>query len=580
MNHNISNMMRLGKSIIILPLVFFMLNRHAICQEPAIKREITLYNPYKPSLHDVIKKSFLPDMTDTAKTKAVVSYDITTRPYTPAYTISPLKAATMQPEALSKLYNGYIKLGLGNYLTPLAELSVTNLRSKSGIAGFYANHFSTNGNIRLDNGKKIFAGYMDNNANLYGRKFLRESFIGGNIGFMQKTRHAYGYNPAFDDYDPAKKDIRMNYFEASASAEISSMKTDSTELLYNASVNYSFFNSGKNLFSHLFNISAAAGKELKGFYVSSGIEYEYYRPSAWISSEAGYLFALSPSVRKKTADWNAKLGAEICIDKFTGDNEAKLHIYPDLRFGFSIIPSYLSFFAELSGKLEKNRPGNVVVMNPFIISDELYRIRNTSIPVIVRAGLEGETGIEGMYRLSASYSAANDYLLFVNYGSFLGSVNIERGNYFKPVNDDIEILNLKGETSGRIDRHFTFTAEANYYKYTLTEYEYAWGKPSWDARFILNYSLRDKITASFGMNATGDRHFRAMVQDLSIPGISSDLTEKVPAHINFSLGAGYRYTKILSFWLKINNISFSRYYEWYWYPSYRFICQAGFTYSL
>jgi len=53
-----------------------------------------------------------------------------------------------------------------------------------------------------------------------------------------------------------------------------------------------------------------------------------------------------------------------------------------------------------------------------------------------------------------------------------------------------------------------------------------------------------------------------------------------PAHLNLNLSAEYRYSKILSFWARFNNITFSRYYEWAYYPSMRFLGMIGFTYSL
>jgi hypothetical protein len=53
-----------------------------------------------------------------------------------------------------------------------------------------------------------------------------------------------------------------------------------------------------------------------------------------------------------------------------------------------------------------------------------------------------------------------------------------------------------------------------------------------------------------------------------------------PAHFNLNLSAEYRYSKILSFWARFNNISYNRYYEWAYYPSMRFLGMIGFTYSL
>ena len=47
------------------------------------------------------------------------------------------------------------------------------------------------------------------------------------------------------------------------------------------------------------------------------------------------------------------------------DADAEFHVYPDLDFGFNIVPSYVSFFAGLSGKLEKNEPLEIISENPY-----------------------------------------------------------------------------------------------------------------------------------------------------------------------------------------------------------------------
>ena len=58
-------------------------------------------------------------------------------------------------------------------------------------------HFSTNGKVKLLNGKKAFAGYMDNDISLFGKKYLKNSVFGGSVDFSQKTRYAYGYDTIF-----------------------------------------------------------------------------------------------------------------------------------------------------------------------------------------------------------------------------------------------------------------------------------------------------------------------------------------------------------------------------------------------
>ncbi len=182
-------------------------------QEVTIKREVTLYNPYKPSLPESRKRSFLPEMNDTMKVKPDFSYDVNSQPFMPAYTVSPLKAAALSPDPLTKLYKSYVNIGLGNYISPLAEISITNERSKKGTLGFYGRHFSSNGKVKLQNEdeEKVFAGYMDNEISLFGRKFFKKSLFESSIDLAQKTRYAYGYDTSIINYSPAKKDIRLGY---------------------------------------------------------------------------------------------------------------------------------------------------------------------------------------------------------------------------------------------------------------------------------------------------------------------------------------------------------------------------------
>ena len=143
------------------------------------------------------------------------------------------------------------------------------------------------------------------------------------------------------------------------------------------------------------------------------------------------------------------------------------------------------------------------------------------------------------------------------------------------------MLNVHGELTGSITPRLSFNAACNFYKYTLLEndIDYAWTRPDWDGRLGLKYNLRDKIIAGLELNALGSRK---MLISKSLTGwTTTSISEtEEPVHVNLGMSAEYRYTKILSFWAKINNMSYQRYYEWAFYPSQMFNFLIGFTYSL
>ena len=197
------------------------LNAQESRQEPTLRREVTLYNPYRPSLNVVRKRSYLPELNDTMKIRPVFRYEVNAEPFMPQYTISPIKAAALMPDPLPKLYKSYINAGMGTHLSPLGELSITNERSKKGAVGLYARHFSTNGKLKLENDDKVFAGYMDNDASLFGKRFIGKSILDGSVDFTQKIRYAYGYNPEITDYSPGKDSVRMRYNNIGAKTSFS-----------------------------------------------------------------------------------------------------------------------------------------------------------------------------------------------------------------------------------------------------------------------------------------------------------------------------------------------------------------------
>jgi hypothetical protein len=86
------------------------------------------------------------------------------------------------------------------------------------------------------------------------------------------------------------------------------------------------------------------------------------------------------------------------------------------------------------------------------------------------------------------------------------------------------------------------------------------------------YNLRNKILLDASMNYMGERF---------APGTSLD-TEMITlkGFVDLNLGIEYRYTKLLSIFLRLNNILGARNYFWNQYPAVGFNAMAGFTYAL
>jgi outer membrane receptor protein involved in Fe transport len=166
------------------------------------------------------------------------------------------------------------------------------------------------------------------------------------------------------------------------------------------------------------------------------------------------------------------------------------------------------------------------------------------------------------------------------------AVATARGSYFSALTDDVNLLNLHAEMNGPISEKLSFIGVANINQYTLSKFAYAWNKPGWDAKLGLKYNLRDKIIAGMEISAEGKRHEITNGDFVpptgpSVPAYVDPRVELLlPVHVNLNLSTEYRYSKILSFWIKLNNITNSRYYEWAFYPSQGLMFMLGIKYSL
>lgn len=113
-----------------------------------INRNVTVVKPYEPSLSDANKINILPKFEDT--TTVTPSFDYSVLPVRINVPFEPktINAAKMLGTPLEKLYKSYLKLGIGNYFTPLAEYNFNSLRSKDHSYGVFLTYKSS--------GRKIF----------------------------------------------------------------------------------------------------------------------------------------------------------------------------------------------------------------------------------------------------------------------------------------------------------------------------------------------------------------------------------------------------------------------------------------
>jgi hypothetical protein len=522
-----------------------------------IQKEVRVVKPYTPTLSDANKISLLPEFNDTSRVTANFNYVIFPRRYDTDYKVDPIKPAKMVGMPIPKLYKSQLTLGAGNYNSPLMELTVNQLRAKTTQLGFYFNHHSSGGKIKLDNNKKVDAGFSDNLARVYGKKIFEKALVEGDISGGYNSVHYYGYNTAIDTALDRDK-IKQKFYTAGGNVKVSSIHPDSSHLNYKAQLNYEFANDVFKNTEHVATLGGSVNKKVNKSTVGSDLIYKYVGYYGSVDTARYSVLDVNPWFSKSSNEWKFLLGFDLNYD----ESQRFITLYPKASFEFNIVPRVLIPYVGVTGYNEVNTYRKIFFENPFITPGT--GVQNTNHLLVVYAGLKGRYSDKVAFNLMGNYDKIDSLYFFVNDKS-----NI-LGNNFIPVYDAATVINLEGELSWHQSEKLDLMFRADYYEYQLAKLEHPWHKPALKATLSADYNLRDKILVGADLFFTGKRYAQGA------GGIVIDLN----GYLDANLSLEYRYTKLLSFFLRFNNLTAARYQEWNQYPVQRFQFLAGFTYAL
>ncbi|HAF30471.1 MAG TPA: hypothetical protein DCG75_15620 [Bacteroidales bacterium] len=542
-------------------LGFLVLTPNYLNAQEKLVKEVQVVKPYEPTISDAYKLTHLPKITDTVKTIPEIKYILQTKPMNVGYSVTPIMPAKMVGEPLSKLYNSYVKIGLGTKMLPMFEAYVNNKRSKDYSIGAYYKFLNSIGQATFDNDEKEFAGFSDNDLRFFGKKYIKSSVIQGDLGLLSNTRYFYGYDTRVDTI-LQKENIKQNFLTLDLNANYKSNYVDSTHVNYDfgVSLDYTKDNFENNELG--FTIAGDVNKIFTKEMVGVNVAIEHYSTSESIDSSNNTIIRINPWLGIFGDKWRVKAGININSD-MRGDNSKALY-YPVGHLEYDMANHYLIPYAGVDGKLEVNNFQKMSQINPFLVPGT--GILNTDHKIILYGGIRGNFNSTTYYNFKVSYALIDNMPFFVN--DLVNSDSI--GNKFGVVYDDITLLNYFGEISVSPSEALSFHVKANYKDYEMTDEAEPWHKPRFDLQFTTRYNLRQKIILKADILSIGKRFVK-----LNDAGSIGELESAID--INF--GAEYRYSRVLSGFIQLNNLLSDNYYEWNYYPSYGFNILVGVTYS-
>jgi len=514
---------------------------------------------FVPIIKDAVKFSDLPEIKDSVKKIENIKYGINSQLFVTKYETQKIDPAKLQNEPLPKLNHALLKIGYGPiYNMPYAELWMSNARSKETAFGTHLKHFSSTTHLR-DAG---YGGFSDNVAEVFGKKFYKKHTLKGDLNFERNVLHYYGYDTTINTLSNDFTKQRYQLFEPKL--QVVSHYTDSTHI--NHDIRLSYYNY-QNLHAEIENnvklnafASMFINKEKLNLYFST----DYFNNKQQQDTFNNIIASINPSFEANGKKWHADMGLTGTLDNLK--QVSRFYFYPQLNIHYDIYESLIIPYAGVSGGLQKNSFRSLSFANPFI--DTTFQYKNTSRQYDLFGGLRGNLSSSTSYDAKLSYASYENLNFFVM--DYSGPNQIF--NRFNVLYDNAKVMTISGQIKYQLREKLNISGKGNYYIYTTKTLTRAYMRPDYDLSLSGIYNLQSKIIVR------ADFFFMGQQWGLT-PNNEGVLQPKlIKGFADLNLGAEYRYSKMLSFFAKFNNLANSRYYRWERYPSQRFNFMLGLTF--
>ncbi len=538
--------------------------------------EIKVIAPYEPTISDAFKMNFNPRLDDTLQIDISFDYSINPVQIPTRFSLEPLSPARMRGEPLAKLYNGFVKGGLGNYTTPYGEVFYNSLRSNEYAYGVHLKHISSGGGID-DYGP---SGYSDNKINLYGKRFLRNHTIEGDLNYERNMMHYYGFRR--DDYSEdldmlqyidelPDKDIRQVFHYISPAMGFRSNYLDPNRLQHDLNLKYHYLTDRYDATEQRLEFSTILGKSIvedplgfadnQSFQLDFGADY-FHNKTATDTINSG-LIKIAPSIMARIADFSFRVGLNA---SFQLDSTGHTRFYPIAAAELNLVNDRLIAYSTFDGEVQKHTLRDISLVNPFVNTNSPLAFTNKKYEL--RGGIKGSISSFASFNLSVSSSSWEDYAFFITDTAQI------LNNQFNVTYDDMRIFNFRAELFSNVGERLKLRLGADYFEYTLDKEIEAWHMPTFKLSLSARYNMQDKIILNAGAFARNSTYARVFNEE----GVA-EAREIHGFHVDLNFGIEYRYTKILSVFLNLNNVQNQPLERWFNYPSQRFNILGGVSYA-
>jgi len=338
-----------------------------------------------------------------------------------------------------------------------------------------------------------------------------------------------------------------------------------------------FFVSDLNeLSENQIHLSTNLSKTIKGLPFSLEIELNdylnYNNPDSKLESTNVQSFHFSPSTSLAKYGVDFDLGLEF---HYLSD-DTPFEIFPQIKATKELVKDILLVYGGLRHTEQRHTLKSLSDVNPYIhsyganqsifsgnaIPQNLKTTDTDELYVAMRNVLAKDEVFEG----SVAYGTVQ------NFGHFVGSGDLSY-NRFLVDYIDVKQLHVYVNYDRKINEIIGLNANANYYNWDVEVYY----KPNFTCDISVPINLRNKIKVAPSLSYIGKRKTNSSFD--SQPAFLPILLKELPSQIHMNFGVYYNYTKNVSAYVQLNNLTNSKQDMWIGYREVGFNGLFGLNYS-
>lgn len=477
----------------------------------------------------------------------------------------PVPASEIQAKPATKewnvpqlnLYSGWLRVGYGNFLSPLIEGRYLSTQSADlqYATKFHHQSFGKGPVSWMEEESK------ESHTELTGdvSYFLDESELYSSLEVKRDAYTYYGQDLGFTI--PPNVDFAGPYYDLNKQVK-GNLKLGIRDLDKVGRIGYA----GEVVLAGFRDSYAVREQEL-GF-VGEG----EFRPSKEITANLGLsyftiatedlrydlnrnYFSLRPEGQYTFGDFKFRAGVILVSENDSiAERKPRIRLFPVLKSTYQVSEK-LQVNAAISGDVQRNTYRSFVQENPFLgASDQLL---NTVTKLSFAAGVAGIVTDKLVYRAGIDLRRQSNLHFFVN--SYADTARFEL-----VYDQEATVFQFNSNVELSLTEKYTLTTQFDFFHYNLSDQQVAWHRPTWILQLNNRYSPFKKLNLQANLQVMGGLQARGFGVIETKP-VRAEVV-KLPALVDLLLKIDYAVNPRLSIFAEGNNLLNRSNTRWMNYP--------------